>query len=104
LIVQAAAAQPDAVAVRVPGADGTDASLTYAELERRSRDRARRLRRLGVREGAVVAVCLDKSAELIVTLLAILRAGAAYLPLAPEDPDDRLEHMTAQAGSAHLVT
>ncbi|MGW4348239.1 amino acid adenylation domain-containing protein [Streptomyces sp. NPDC004690] len=104
LIVQAAAAQPEAVAVRVPGADGTDASLTYAELERRSRDRARRLRRLGVREGAVVAVCLDKSAELIVTLLAILRAGAAYLPLAPDDPDDRLEHMTAQAGSAHLVT
>ncbi|MGW4272983.1 amino acid adenylation domain-containing protein [Streptomyces seoulensis] len=104
LILRAAAAHPGAIAVRVPAPDGTAECLTYGELDRRSRARARRLRALGVREGTVVAVCLDKSAELIVTLLAVLRAGGAYLPLAPDDPDDRLEHMTAQAGAAHLVT
>ncbi|MEU6476672.1 amino acid adenylation domain-containing protein [Streptomyces sp. NPDC047017] len=103
LIVRAAAAHPEAIAVRVPAQDGTTERLTYGELERLSRSRARRLRDLGVREGAVVAVCAEKSAELVVTLLAVLRAGAAWLPLAPDDPDDRLAYLTGRAGAAHLV-
>ncbi|MEV7010944.1 amino acid adenylation domain-containing protein [Streptosporangium sp. NPDC051022] len=103
LIVEAAAAYPDAIAVSAPSETGETRRLTYAELDSRSHALARRLRGLGVRDGAVVALCLDKSPELIVTLLAVLRAGGAYLPLDPEYPADRLAYMVSNAGAALVV-
>ncbi|MFL4904183.1 amino acid adenylation domain-containing protein [Streptomyces sp. MMS24-I2-30] len=103
LIARAAAEHPGATAVCVPAEDGTTERMTYAALDRRSRDRARRLRELGVRDGAVVAVCMEKSAELVVTLLAVLRAGGAYLPLDPGNPADRLAYMAEHAGAARVV-
>ncbi|MFE4971964.1 amino acid adenylation domain-containing protein [Kitasatospora sp. NPDC056651] len=102
LIAKAAAERPEAVAVVTPGRDGTRRT-TYRELDRRSHRTAVRLRELGVGEGSVVAVCLDKSPELITTLLAIWRAGAAYLPLDPGHPADRLAHQVADAGAALVV-
>nr|WP_279635930.1 amino acid adenylation domain-containing protein [Kitasatospora cheerisanensis] len=89
-------------APRRPGAAARH--LDYAELDRRSRRAARRLRELGVRDGAVVALCLDKTPELVVTLLAVLRAGGAYLPLDPGYPVDRLAYMTANADAVLLLT
>ncbi|NVJ28820.1 AMP-binding protein, partial [Myxococcus sp. AM011] len=76
LFAQQAARSPDAVAV-VSGEE----SLSYAQLDSRSNQLAHYLRSLGVLPGSRVAVRLDRSADLIVSLLAILKAGAAYVPL-----------------------
>ncbi|GHH72827.1 hypothetical protein GCM10017673_28360 [Streptosporangium violaceochromogenes] len=103
LIAEAAAEHPGAIAVSAPSETGRTERLTYAELESRSRRVARRLRELGVREGTVVGLCLDKSPDLIVTLLAVLRAGGAYLPLDPGYPADRLAYMVRDAGAALVV-
>ncbi|WP_031075732.1 hybrid non-ribosomal peptide synthetase/type I polyketide synthase [Streptomyces sp. NRRL WC-3742] len=102
LFAKAAAEHPEALAVVHPGRDGVE-RLTYGELDRRSHRRALRLRELGVGEGAVVAVHLDKSPELITTLLAVWRAGAAYLPLDPGHPADRLAHQIADARAALVL-
>ncbi|WP_129837867.1 non-ribosomal peptide synthetase/type I polyketide synthase [Streptomyces sp. RFCAC02] len=103
LIARAAAARPDAVAVTLPSANGPARHLTYGELDVRANVMAHELRALGVRDGAVVGVCLEKSPELIVTLLAVWKAGGAYLPLDPGHPADRLAAMTAGGGAVLTV-
>ncbi|MGW0881879.1 non-ribosomal peptide synthetase/type I polyketide synthase [Streptomyces sp. NPDC002671] len=103
LFCQAAAAHPEAIAVSAPSESGAVRRLTYAEVEHSSRVLAHRLRDLGVREGTVVALSLDKSPELIVTLLAVLRAGGAYLPLDPAYPAGRLDYMVSNAGASLVV-
>ncbi|MFD3817581.1 amino acid adenylation domain-containing protein [Streptomyces rubiginosohelvolus] len=102
LIARAAAEHSTAVAVTTPSPHGEAHRLTYAELERRAADTAARLRTLGIGEGAVVVLRLDKSPELIVALLAVLKAGAAYLPVRPDQPADRLAHLVSATG-AELV-
>ncbi|MGH3754860.1 MAG: amino acid adenylation domain-containing protein, partial [Pseudonocardiaceae bacterium] len=81
-----------------------DAVLTYAQLN----ERANRLARLLIGRGAgperVVAVALPRSVELMVALLAVLKAGAAYLPLDLDYPADRLAFMLQDAGAVCLVT
>ncbi|MFI9782915.1 amino acid adenylation domain-containing protein [Kitasatospora sp. NPDC051984] len=104
LIARAAAERPEALAVTLPAPDGTVRRLDYGELDRRSRRAAGQLRQLGVRDGSVVALCLDKSPEQIVALLAVLRAGGAYLPLDPGHPVDRLTYMTSNADAVLLLT
>lgn len=94
-------------AARTPGATAVvfeDAELTYAELDARAGELASRLARLGAGPGRVVAVALPRSAELVVALNAVLRAGAAYLPLDPGYPADRLAFMLADARPVALVT
>ncbi|NTX41730.1 AMP-binding protein, partial [Myxococcus sp. CA033] len=85
LFAQQAARTPDAVAV-VSGEE----SVSYAQLDSRSNQLAHYLRTLGVLPGSRVAVRLDRSADLIVSLLAILKAGASYVPLDKAWPSDRL--------------
>ncbi len=104
LFARAAAASPSAVAVSAPSATGETRHVTYGELDRAAHRAARRLRRLGIGAGSVVALCLDKSPELIATLLAVLRTGAAYLPLDPGHPADRLASLATRAGAALFVT
>ncbi|MFF7251138.1 amino acid adenylation domain-containing protein [Embleya sp. NPDC008237] len=103
LFRRAAAARPEAVAVSAPQEAGAGRRMTYAEVEAESAALAQRLRGLGVREGTVVALCLDKTPALIVTLLAVLRAGGAYLPLDPGYPADRLAYMVRNAGASLVV-
>ncbi|WP_308169585.1 non-ribosomal peptide synthetase/MFS transporter [Acrocarpospora catenulata] len=86
-------ARPDAPAV-VFDAD----TVSYADLERRANRLAHRLRELGVHPGDRVAVALEQSAELAVALLGVLKSGAAYVPLDPEQPAERLAYMVADAG------
>ncbi|MFJ2558369.1 MULTISPECIES: amino acid adenylation domain-containing protein [unclassified Streptomyces] len=104
LIAEAAARTPEAVAVTVPSESGGTRHLTYGALEHGAGLLAGTLRARGIGRGDVVAVCLDKSPELIVALLAVLKSGAAYLPLDPGHPTDRLALMTRNAGAALFVT
>ncbi|GAB2809015.1 non-ribosomal peptide synthetase/type I polyketide synthase [Streptomyces daliensis] len=106
LILRAAEARPDATAVVAPGESGESGPaerLSYGELAERSGRAAARLSALGAGPGSVVAVCLEKSPALIVTLLAVLRTGGAYLPLDPTHPTGRLASMVEHSGAALLV-
>lgn len=94
-----AARTPDATAL-VYG----DTSLTYEELNTRANRLARHLRTLGARPGALVAVSVPRSVELVVSLLAVLKAGAAYLPLDPDYPEQRLTYMLKDAAPVCAVT
>ncbi|MEU3622459.1 hypothetical protein BS329_36030 [Amycolatopsis coloradensis] len=79
-------------------------SVTYAELHARANQVARELTRRGAGPERVVAVVLDRSVELLVAMLATVKAGAAYLPVDPDFPDDRAGFMIADAAPAVVVT
>jgi amino acid adenylation domain-containing protein len=96
-----------AQAARTPGAVAVvfqDRSLTYAELDARANRLAHHLAGLGAGPEARVAICVDRSAEMVVAMLAVLKSGAAYLPLDPSYPADRLAYMLQDSGAALLVT
>ncbi|WP_317847587.1 non-ribosomal peptide synthetase [Pseudomonas sp. HTZ2] len=78
--------------------------LDYATLERRATALAVRLQALGVGPETVVGVFMERSLELVVSLLAVLKSGGAYVPLDPEYPAERLRYMMADAGMAVLLT
>jgi amino acid adenylation domain-containing protein len=79
-------------------------SLTYEELERRTNQLARRLRREGVGPESLVAVCLERTTELLVALLGILKAGGAYVPLDPSYPQPRLQFMLEDSAAQVVLT
>ncbi|GMT99445.1 non-ribosomal peptide synthetase [Corallococcus caeni] len=90
---------PEAVALQ----HGTDA-LTYGELNARANQLARHLRRVGVGPELLVAVCLEEPREFIIAVLAVLKAGGAWLPLDPTLPSERLAFITSDAWAPVLVT
>ena len=79
-------------------------TLTYRELNARSNQLARHLRSAGVGPDVLVAVALERSAEMVVAVLAVLKAGGAYIPLDPSYPKEHLDRMLAQAKPSALVT
>ncbi|WP_405386692.1 amino acid adenylation domain-containing protein [Streptomyces sp. NBC_01102] len=94
-------------AARTPGATALvhgETSLTYEELNTRANRLARHLRTLGARPGTVVAVSVPRSADLVVSLLAVLKSGAAYLPLDPDYPARRVAYMLRDAKPVCAVT
>jgi natural product biosynthesis luciferase-like monooxygenase protein len=99
LFEEQAARTPDATAVVF-----RDRALTYRDLNRRANHLAGRLRAAGVAPEAVVGVFVDRSLEMIVALLGVLKAGGAYLPLDPAFPQERLAWMVEDAGARVLVT
>ncbi|HEV2399892.1 MAG TPA: amino acid adenylation domain-containing protein, partial [Candidatus Sulfotelmatobacter sp.] len=90
---------PEAIAV-VFG----DASLSYAELNRRANLLAHYLRGLGVKSDTRVALCVDRGFEMIVGLLAVLKAGGAYMPLDPGYPAERLRFMLEDSEPQVVLT
>jgi pristinamycin I synthase-3/4 len=81
-----------------------DESLSYGELDRRAERLARALRSLGAGPEKVVAIHLDPSLDLPVAVLAVWKAGAAYLPLDPAHPEERLAFLLRDAGAGALLT
>jgi len=94
-----AAAMPDAIAV----VDG-ERTLTYRELDESANRIAHNLLSLGAGLERVVALCMDRSLELVTGLLAALKAGAAYLPLDPSYPAERLAYMLSDSRAVVLIT
>ena len=90
---------PDAEAVR-----SGERRLSYGELEARANQLAHHLRGLGVGPETVVGVLLERTPALLVGLMGILKAGAAYLPLDPSYPAERLAYMLADAGAKVLLS
>lgn len=76
--------------------------LSYADLNRRANRLAHELRARGVGSGSIVGVCLERSADMIVSFLAVLKSGGAYLPLDPAYPTERLRYIVSDA-AAHVV-
>ncbi|MEU9031019.1 condensation domain-containing protein, partial [Streptomyces sp. NPDC048383] len=99
LLAGQAARTPDAEALRFEGS-----SLTYAELHARADRLAHVLRARGVGPEDLVALAVPRSVELLTSLLAVLKAGAAYLPVDPDYPADRIAFMLDDARPALLLT
>jgi amino acid adenylation domain-containing protein len=92
-------------APRAPAVVDGDGTLTYGDLDRRAGALATLLRLRGVGpEAPLVAVCCERSADLVVAVLAVLEAGGAYLPLDPAYPAERLSFMLGDAGVRLLLT
>ena len=98
LIERQTAKTPDAIAV-VAG----DQRLSYRDLNRQANQLAHWLRQQGVQPGDRIGVCLERSATLIITLVAILKAGGNYLPLDPLYPPQRLRFMIEDANAKLLI-
>ncbi|MET0622456.1 MAG: amino acid adenylation domain-containing protein, partial [Pyrinomonadaceae bacterium] len=97
----------EAQAARTPDAPAVisdDTRMTYAELNARANRLARRLRALGVGHESMVCVLMERSPEIVVAFLAVLKAGGCYVPLDPAYPQPRLRFMLDDAGARVLLT
>ena len=97
--------QPDAPAVVFKKhAGATEEVLTYAQLNRQANQIANYLRSLDVREEDIIGICMDRSLNMVAAMLAIQKAGAAYVPIDPAYPTERIEYMVQDAGLKYLLT
>ncbi|MEO7327316.1 MAG: amino acid adenylation domain-containing protein, partial [Minicystis sp.] len=94
-----ASADPEAVAVVFE-----DSRLSYRELDEQANRLAHRLLASGAGPDAMVGVCLERSLNMVIAVIAVLKTGGAYVPLDPEYPKDRLAFMLEDAGAPILIT
>ncbi|MBF0545767.1 MAG: amino acid adenylation domain-containing protein [Candidatus Riflebacteria bacterium] len=90
---------PDAMAILYEGE-----SLTYVQLDKKANALAHNLARMGVGPDVIVTLVLERSVEMIIGILAVLKAGGAYLPIDPEAPLDRIKLLVTDSKSNCLVT
>ena len=81
-----------------------DQSLSYEQLNRKANQLAHRLITLGIRPDDRVAICVERSLEMVIGLLGILKAGGAYVPLDPSYPEERLAYMLADCAPVALLS
>lgn len=98
LIERQAASSPDNTAIV-----GPDGMLAYGELNERASRLAVKLRELGVGKGSIVGILLERSVAMAVSMLAVMKSGAAYLPLDPSYPDARLRYLLEDSGAALMI-
>lgn len=99
MILQQAARTPESVAIEC----GSE-RISYRTLDQNSRALADRLMEMGVQSGELVGLALERSIDMVVSALAIWRCGAAYVPLDPEFPKQRIQHMVEDSGLVAIVT
>ncbi|MEM8716726.1 MAG: amino acid adenylation domain-containing protein, partial [Cyanobacteria bacterium P01_G01_bin.4] len=99
LVAQQAQANPSALAIT-----DSDRQLTYGEFNRRANQLAHVLIERGITPETPVGVCLNRSVDMAIALLAVLKAGGAYLPLDPAYPDRRLAYMLKDARASIVLT
>ena len=78
--------------------------MTYKELNEKSNSLAYELRRNGVKNNTIVGIMQDRSFEMMIAILAVLKAGGSYIPIAPDYPDERIEYMLKDSNSTILLT
>lgn len=78
--------------------------MTYAELNREANKRAHYLREKGVGREQYVGIVMDHCLEMIINIFAVLKSGAAYIPMEPTFPKERINYIICQAGIEHLFT
>src|SRR2546425_84672 len=99
LVAAQAQQTPDAIAVRA-----AEGQLTYAALDTRANQLAHHLIDLGVGRETLVGICLERGLDLIVSVLGVLKAGAAYVPLDPSYPSHRLAYMLRDSSAPVVLT
>lgn len=99
IVQDTVASSPDSVAVV-----DEESAITYRQFGDRVSRLARVLTSLGVGPDSIVGVCMERSTELVVAIHAILRAGGAFLPLDPAEPESRLRHIVSDSGAQVIVT
>ncbi|WP_261377025.1 AMP-binding protein [Flavobacterium anhuiense] len=78
--------------------------MSYRELNERSNQLGRYLRDQGVQADTLVGICLERSLEMLVGILGILKSGAAYVPIDPDYPQDRISYMVGDAGMKQVLS
>lgn len=81
-----------------------DRSITYEDLDKKSNQLANHLLRMQVEKEDVIGVCIDRSIDIVIAFLGILKAGAAYVPLDPEDPKSRMKYIIDDCKARIIVT
>jgi len=99
LFSRQAKTRPDAIAVIYE-----DQTLTYSELDKKSKTLAKYFQVKGVEPNQLVAICMDRSLDMVVGLLAVQKSGGAYVPLDPAYPNDRLSYMLADSKARIVLT
>ena len=99
LFEQQVVSTPDNIAV-----SSSERSFTYAQLNERANQLAHQLIEQGVKPGSIIGLCLTRSTEMFVGILGILKAGAAYLPLDPDYPHERLQFMIEDCKVSKIIT
>jgi amino acid adenylation domain-containing protein len=99
LVTEAAERHPEAVAI-----DGPEGTVTYRQLHEHACAWASQLRELGAGPGEVIGISLERGRDMVVAVLAVLQAGAAYLPLDPHLPPERIEYLVTDSGTTLVLT
>lgn len=99
LLAEQAARVPDAIALRYEGTE-----VTYRTLHERSNQLAHYLQRRGVKANKLVPICVERSVNMLVAILGILKAGAAYVPIDPELPEENIRYLLEDTGAYVMIS
>jgi len=79
-------------------------SLSYRELNQKSNQLARKLREIGVKQESIVAIMVDRSVEMLIAVIGVLKSGGAYVPIDPNYPEDRIKYMLEDSSASIILT